>query len=85
MSTSAALGSVPAREGGRVLMLTKGSSIAAGGGGEVGGEGLDRRSTRGSGVGACYVRVERSARLELVGYDQVSLPVACEASASGTR
>ena len=34
---------------------------------------------------ACYVRVERSARLELVGYDQVSLPVASEASASGTQ
>ena len=33
----------------------------------------------------CYVRVERSARLELAGYDQVSLLVVNGASASGTQ
>ena len=33
----------------------------------------------------CYVRVERSARLELAGYDQVALPVVNGASALGTR
>ena len=52
MSTSAELGSVPAREGGRVSMLIRGSSFLVGGGGEGEGEGLDRRSIRGSGAGA---------------------------------
>ena len=33
----------------------------------------------------CYVRAERSARLELRGYDQVALLVVDGASASGTR
>ena len=33
----------------------------------------------------CYVRVERSARLEQAGYDQVALPVVNGAYASGTR
>ena len=42
MSTSAELGSVPAREGGRVSMLTRGSSWLGSGEGEVGGEGLER-------------------------------------------
>ena len=58
MSTSAALGSVPAREGGRVSMLTKGSLTVVGRGGGVG-EGLDSRSTRGSGAGASSMRSER--------------------------
>ena len=35
--------------------------------------------------GGCYVRVERSARLEQTGYDQAASLVANEASASGTR
>ena len=39
---------------------------------------------RGNG-GGCYVRVERSARLELAGYDQVSWPVVDGVSASGTQ
>ena len=59
MSTSAELGSVPAREGGRVSMLTRGSSGAGSGGGEVGGEGLERRSMRGSGAGVFSMRSER--------------------------
>ena len=33
----------------------------------------------------CYVRVERSTRLEQAGYDQVALPVVNGASASGTQ
>ena len=33
----------------------------------------------------CYVRVERLARLEQVGYDQVTWPVVDGASASGTQ
>ena len=28
-----------------------------------------------AGVADCYIRVERSARLEQAGYDQVALPV----------
>ena len=57
MSTSAALGSVPAREGGQVSILIRGSSMMVGGEGE--GEGLDRRSTRGSGAGVSSMRSER--------------------------
>ena len=59
MSTSAELGSVPAREGGRVSMLTRGSSTLAGGGGEDGGEGLDSRSARGREEGAPSMRSKR--------------------------
>ena len=33
---------------------------------------------------SCYVQVERSARLEQGGYDQVTLPIVNGASASGT-
>ena len=33
----------------------------------------------------CYVRVERLARLEQAGYDQVALPVVNRVSASGTQ
>ena len=36
-------------------------------------------------IAACYVRVERSARLEQAGYDQVALPIVNGASVSGTR
>ena len=66
MSTSAELGSVPAWEGGRVSMLTRGSSTTAGGGGEVEGEGLDRRSARGRGVGASSMRSERGVVVMLM-------------------
>ena len=59
MSTSAELGSVPAREGGRVSMLTRGSSwVANGEEEEAGGEGLERRSMRGSGAGVFSMRSE---------------------------
>ena len=62
MSTSAVLGSVPAREGGRVSMLTRGSSasVVLGRDGEgSGGEGLDSHSAKGSGEGASSMRSER--------------------------
>ena len=59
MSTSAELGSVPAREGGRVSMLTRGSSSTVGGDGVVGGEGLDKHYARGRGLGAFSMRSER--------------------------
>ena len=58
ISTSAELGSVPAREGGRVSMLIRGSSWVVNGGGEAGGEGLERRSMRGSGAGVFSMRSE---------------------------
>ena len=60
MSTSAELGSVPAREGGRVSMLTRGSSWLNNGEEEeeAGGEGLERRSMRGSGAGVFSMRSE---------------------------
>ena len=58
MSTLAELGSVPAREGGQVSMLIKGSSAVVGEEGR-GGEGLDRWSTSGSGAGASSMRSER--------------------------
>ena len=57
MSTSAELGSVPAREGGRVSMLTKGSLAVIRGEGRDG-EGLDSRATKGSGAGASSMRSE---------------------------
>ena len=57
MSTLAELGSVPAREGGRVSMLTRGSLAWIGEG--RGGEGLDSRSAKGSGAGASSMRSER--------------------------
>ena len=58
ISTSAELGSVPARDSGRMSMLTKGSSTMVG---EEwgGGEGLDRRSTKGSDTGASSMHSER--------------------------
>ena len=58
ISTSAELGSVPALEGGRVSIAVRGSSTV---GGEMwdGGEGLDRRSTKGSGAGASSMCSER--------------------------
>ena len=59
MSTSAELGSVPAREDGRVSMLIRGSSATTGDGGESGGVGLDRRSARGREEGASSMRSER--------------------------
>ena len=58
MSTSAALGSVPALKGGLVSIAMRGSSIVDG---EEwgGGEGLDRRSIKGSGSGAPSMHSER--------------------------
>ena len=58
ISTSAELGSVPALEGGRVSIAMRGSSTVVG---EEwgGGEGLDRRSIKGSGAGASSMRSER--------------------------
>ena len=58
MSTSAVLGSVPALEGGLVSIVMRGSSTVVG---EDwgGGEGLDRRSAKGSGTGASSMRSER--------------------------
>ena len=58
MSTSAKLGSVPAREGGLVSIAIRGSSIV-GDEGENGGEGLDRQSTKGSEAGASSMCLER--------------------------
>ena len=59
ISTSAELGLVPAQEGGRVSMLTRGSSTTTCDGGEFGGAGLDRRSARGRGEGASLMQSER--------------------------
>ena len=59
MSTSAELGSVPAREGGRVSMLIRGSSATTGDGDGSGGAGLDRRSAKGREEGASSMRSER--------------------------
>ena len=58
MSTSAELGSVPALEGGLVSMVMRGSSTVVDKG-VSGREGLDRRSTKGSEVGASSMRSER--------------------------
>ena len=58
MSTSAELGLVPAREGGCVSIVVKGSSMVVGEEGS-GGEGLDRQSTNGSGAGVSSIRSER--------------------------
>ena len=58
MSTLAELGSVPALEGGLVSIAMR-VSLTVFGKGRGGGEGLDKRSTKGSEAGASSMRSER--------------------------